>query len=240
MEKIQLNSLTNIISSAINEALSNTHTSTIAKVTKIQDSKISVKPVFKRVIQGVEVELPEFAEVPIFTLQGGSNYRIMPIAIGNYALLIFSERCIDDWLVGGADNKRPREYRMHDYSDAIAIVGLNNVTNAINIPIGFEEVKGNIEHTGDNTQTGNYNLTGNVVQTGNQNITGNVTTTGATTTNILAIGGASPTSSTVSNTSLEFDSSSDILIAGVSLTDFINNHKHSGVVSGGDNTGVPN
>jgi len=188
MEKIQNNSLTNIISSAINEALSNTHTSTIAKVTKIQDSTISVKPVFKRVIQGVEVELPEFAEVPIFTLQGGSNYRIMPIAIGDYALLIFSERCIDDWLVGGADNKKPREYRMHDYSDAIAIVGLNNITNAINIPVGFEEVKGDIEHTGDNTQTGNYYLTGdiehtgNTTQTGDYDLTGNIEQSGNTTT----------------------------------------------------------
>jgi len=49
---------------------------------------------------------------------------------------------------------------MHDYSDAIAIVGLNNVTNAINIPTGHEKVQGDIEHTGDNTQTGDYNLTG--------------------------------------------------------------------------------
>ena len=210
MEKIQLNSLTNIISSAINEALSNTHTSTIAKVTKIQDSTISVKPVFKRVIQGVEVELPEFAEVPIFTLQGGSNYRIMPIAIGDYALLIFSERCIDDWLVGGADNKKPREYRMHDYSDAIAIVGLNNVTNAINIPVGFEEVKGDIEHTGNNTQTGNYNLTGNIEQTGDYTQTGEHIVTG------------------------------DIILNGISLNDFVNNHTHSGVQTGASNTGTPN
>jgi len=210
MEKIQLNSLTNIISSAINEALSNTHTSTIAKVTKIQNSTISVKPVFKRVIKGVEVELPEFAEVPIFTLQGGSNYRIMPIAKGDYALLIFSERCIDDWLVGGADNKKPREYRMHDYSDAIAIVGLNNVTNAINIPVGYEEVKGNIEHTGDNTQTGDYNLTGNVEQTGDYTQTGEHIVTG------------------------------DIILNGISLNDFVNNHTHSGVQTGASNTGTPN
>jgi len=177
-EKLQLNSLTNIINSAINQALSNTHTSTIAKVTKITGATISVKPVFRRVINDIDIELPEFAGVPIFTLQGGSNYRIMPIAVGDYALLIFSERCIDDWLVGGSDNKRPREFRMHDYSDAIAIVGLNNVTNAINIPAGFEEVKGNIEHTGNNTQTGNYNLTGDMQHTGNNTQTGDLGITG--------------------------------------------------------------
>lgn len=178
MIKTQQNTLTNIINNAINEALSNTHTSTIAKITKITGNTISCKPVFKRVINNVEVELPEFSEVPIFTLQGGNNYRIMPISIGDYALLIFSERCIDDWLVGNADNKAPREFRMHDYSDAIAIVGLNNIANAINIPIGFEEVKGNIEHTGNNKQTGNYNLIGDIEQTGNTNQIGNTTVSG--------------------------------------------------------------
>lgn len=173
----QDNTLVKVIQSAINEALSNTHTSTIAKVTKITGNTISVKPVFKRVIDNVEIELPEFAEVPIFTLQGGSNYRIMPIAIGDTALLIFSERCIDDWYYG-ADNKRPREYRMHDYSDAIALIGLNNILKKIDIPSGFEKVNGNVEHTGDLTQTGNYNLTGIFQQTGDYNLTGNSTISG--------------------------------------------------------------
>lgn len=164
----QLDSLTNIIQRAIEEALSNTHTATIAKVTKITGATISAKPVFKRVIRDVEVELPEFSQIPIFTLQGGSNYRIMPIAVGDTALLVFSERCIDDWYYG-ADNKRPREYRMHDYSDAIAIVGLNNVTNAISIPSGHEKVNGDI------IQTGNYTITGNVTVVGNITATGDIT-----------------------------------------------------------------
>ncbi len=175
MFKQQKDTLIHVINSAINQALSNTHTSTIAKVTKITGSTISVKPVFKWVVNDVEIELPEFAEVPIFTLQGGSNYRIMPIVPGDFALLIFCERCIDDWLVGGADNKKPREYRMHDYSDAIAIIGLNNITNAIAIPTGHEEVKGDIVHTGNNTQTGNYTITGNVTVIGDITATGNVT-----------------------------------------------------------------
>jgi hypothetical protein len=179
----QLDTLTNIIQNAIEEALSNTHTSTIAKVTKINGSTIDAKPVFKRVINDTEVELPVFTEIPILTLQGGSNYRIMPIAVGDYALLIFAERCIDDWYFG-ADNKKPREYRIHDYSDAIAIVGLNNINNAISIPSGHEKVNGDIVHTGDNTQTGDYNITGNQIiegnytQEGNMTIEGNFTLTG--------------------------------------------------------------
>ena len=194
MKEQQKDTLTLVIQKAIEEALSNTHTATIAKVTKITGATISAKPVFKRVIGDVEVELPEFAEIPIFILQGGSNYRIMPIAIGDTALLIFSERCIDDWYFG-ADNKKPREYRMHDYSDAIAIVGLNNITNAISIPTGHEEVNGDIE------QTGNYTIKGNITVTG-----GNITVTGG-----------------------------DVTADGISLK----NHVHSGVLTGGNNTGGP-
>ena len=179
MTKIQKDTLTNVLQNAINEALSNTHTSTIAKVTKITGSTISVKPVFKRVLNDVEVELPEFAEVPILTLQGGSNYRIMPIAVGDTALLVFSERCIDDWYLG-ADNKKPREYRMHDYSDAIAIVGLNNINDAIAIPTGHEKVQGDIEHTGDYTLTGE--ITAALYKTGTDSgATGSFTTTDAKT-----------------------------------------------------------
>lgn len=185
MDKIQFNSLTNIITSAINEALSNTHTSTIAKITKIHGDNISVKPVFKRVIKGKEVELPEFPNIPFITMQGGGNYRIMPIAIGDYCLLNFAERCIDDWLVGGADNKKPREYRMHDYSDAIAIVGLNNISNAITIPEGFEKVVGDIVHTGKNTQTGDYFVTGNVDVAGNSDTSGIHTTANLVVTNTI-------------------------------------------------------
>ena len=179
MTKIQKDTLTNVLQNAINEALSNTHTSTIAKVTKVTGSTISVKPVFKRVLNDVEVELPEFAEVPIFTLQGGSNYRIMPIAVGDTALLVFSERCIDDWYLG-ADNKKPREYRMHDYSDAIAIVGLNNINDAIAIPTGHEKVQGDIEHTGNYTLIGD--ITAALYKTGTDSgATGSFTTADAKT-----------------------------------------------------------
>lgn len=156
--KQQLDSLVLGMNKAITESLSNTHTSTIAKVTKINGGVISVKPVFKRVVNDVDIELPEFVDVPVLTLQGGNNYRIMPISVGDYALLIFTERCIDDWFVGGSDNKRPRELRMHDYSDAIAIVGLNKLSNAISIPTDHEKVQGDVIQTGDYILNGNETI----------------------------------------------------------------------------------
>jgi hypothetical protein len=120
-----------IIPQFIDEALANLHTATIAKVTTVGSKTIGCKPVFNRVVNDEEVELPEFVEVPFFTLLGGSSSITMPIEEGDYALLIFSERCIDNWWAG-QDNKRPAEYRMHDYSDAIALVGLK--PGGIDIP----------------------------------------------------------------------------------------------------------
>jgi len=58
---------------------------------------------------------------------------------------------------------------MHDYSDAIALVGLNDMTNAINIPSGHEKVQGDIIHTG------NYTLTGDMLINGNLTVTGTIT-----------------------------------------------------------------
>jgi hypothetical protein len=115
----------------IDEALSNLHTATIAKVTTVGSKTIGCKPVFNRVVNDEEVELPEFVDVPFFTLLGGPSSITMPIEVGDYALLIFSERCIDNWWAG-QDYKRPAEYRMHDYSDAIALVGLK--PGGIDIP----------------------------------------------------------------------------------------------------------
>lgn len=67
-----------------------------------------------------------------------------------------------------------------------------------------------IKMTGDALQLGNYEHQGNRNQTGNYIQVGNHQITG------------------------------DIIINGQSLWSFMNNHTHSGVQSGGSNTGVPN
>lgn len=127
-------SLTEVIRNAIQQALSNTHTSLIARVERVNSSTVDVKPVNKIILgDGVEVELPVFLEVPILTIQGGGSSLSFPITAGDYALLVISESCIDNWWIG-QDNSKPRELRTHDYSDAIAIVGLNNSKNPIVIP----------------------------------------------------------------------------------------------------------
>ena len=73
-----------------------------------------------------------------------------------------------------------------------------------------------IKMTGDCLQLGAYEHQGNRNQTGNYTIDGNINQTGTNT-----IKG-------------------DIIVNGKSLWDFMNNHTHSGVQSGGSNTGAPN
>ena len=162
-EKLQL---TDIIADAIGEALSNLHTATIAKVTAVQEKTISVQPVINRVVDGNSITLPQFTKVPPLFMQGGGSYTAHPIAVGDYCLLILTERCFDRWY-SGADFQDPAEFRMHDYSDGIAIVGINPKAGALTIP----DV---IQQTGDTNQDGDYTRQGSLVQIGDMTITGNL------------------------------------------------------------------
>lgn len=157
---------------AMAESLSNVHTATIAKVTAITGSTISCKPVINRLVDGKSVELPEFISVPVLFMQGGGSYTAHPIAIGDYALLIFTERCFDGWYSGN-DFLPPVEYRMHDYSDGIAIVGINPASSAVPIPTTIVQV-GTMHHTG------NYNIIGDLHVDGDITCTGRLTVAHAT------------------------------------------------------------
>jgi len=158
--------LTDVLNDAIGEALSNLHTATIAKVMSVQEKTISVQPVINRVVDGKSIQLPEFTKVPPLFLQGGGSYTAHPIAIGDYCLLILTERCFDRWY-SGSDFQDPAEFRMHDYSDGIAIVGINPQAGALTIPSV-------IQQTGDTNQDGNYTRQGSLVQIGDMTITGNL------------------------------------------------------------------
>lgn len=169
------NSLMDAMGALELDMLANIHTTTIARVTKVNTKTINVKPVINRIVDGESVELPEFAEVPIIHLHGGSSSIRMPIAVGDYCLLMMNERCIDDWYFG-KDNAEPREQRMHDYSDAIALVGLFNKS-------------GELANVMTTTIIGDVDMTGNLEIIGNITVTGNITASGTITGTIDVIGG---------------------------------------------------
>ena len=204
-EKLQL---TDIMADAIGEALSNLHTATIAKVTAVQEKTISVQPVINRAVDGKSITLPQFTKVPPLFMQGGGSYTAHPIAVGDYCLLVLTERCFDRWY-SGSDFQDPAEFRMHDYSDGIAIVGINPQAGALTIPSV-------IQHTGDTNQDGDYTHQGDTTQIGNLTITGDIQVNG----NITCTGKLTAASATIGG--IDFGS-----------------HTHDGVQPGTGNTGGP-
>lgn len=177
-----------VVEGLITTALSNVHTVTIARVTAVRGSQIDCQPVIARDINGEAVELPVFVKVPLVTLQGGGSYHAFPVAVDDYCLLIVCERCFDRWY-SGQDGRRPAEARMHDYSDGFALVGVNPLSGAIEIPQVIQQTgdtnqdgnythQGNRTHTGDYTQEGNYSLTGDFTHTGAYNQTGDQAVSG--------------------------------------------------------------
>lgn len=90
-----------------------------------------VQILFKRVLPDLSVKsYPLLIDVPVVTLQGGGGALQLPIAAGDQCLLLFSDRRIDEWYQNGGE-AAPASPRLHDMSDAIALVGLN----ALNSPL---------------------------------------------------------------------------------------------------------
>lgn len=208
--------LIDTITLGIEETLANMHTCTIAKVTRVNTKTINCKPVMNRLVDGQSIELPEFAEVPVVVLQGGGSYLHFPITVNDYVLLLFTERCFDGWY-NGQDFQIPLEYRMHDYSDGVAICGLNNAAGLFTIPSVIQRTgdinqDGDITHQGDREQTGLFTLNGDFIINGSGG--GGTATANNVTINVI-IG--------------------DVIADGISLK----NHTHSGVTAGSSSTGGP-
>lgn len=85
----------------------------------------NIQIVFSRVKNdGTVSYYPQLLTCPVVTLQGGGYSMQFPIAVGDTCLILFSDRNIDAWYASGGQQPPPNG-RLHDLSDAIALVGLN-------------------------------------------------------------------------------------------------------------------
>ena len=165
------NDLIDLVNGSLASKLAEIHTVTIAKIVKVNNTTIDVKPVFKRRLEDREVEYPVFTNVPPIFLNGGNNYISFPLTVGDDVLLLVNERCYDNWYEG-LDNKVPLEYRFFDYSDSFALVGIQPKSKAISIPTdGRTNIKGNTYIEGNHEHLGDLNITGNLTVVGNITIT---------------------------------------------------------------------
>ena len=102
----------------------------IGKIEKVTASEqtVEISLQIRRLAEdGTSEAYPVLVDCPYFVLQGGGAYIDMPIAAGDYCLVLFNDRDIDNWW-STANVADPASTRKHSFSDAIAIVGLNPKT----------------------------------------------------------------------------------------------------------------
>lgn len=99
----------------------------IEKVTAAEQTVEVTLQIRRPAADGSSAAIPLLVDVPYFVLQGGGAYIDMPIAAGDYCIVLFNDRDIDVWW-STANMADPATSRKHDLSDGIAIVGINPKT----------------------------------------------------------------------------------------------------------------
>ena len=90
-----------------------------------------VQPQIKQVlVDGTVQDLPVLQDVPVQFPRGGGFVLTFPVAEDDECLLVFADRCIDGWWQSG-EASEPMDYRLHDLSDAMAVVGISSIPHAV-------------------------------------------------------------------------------------------------------------
>lgn len=93
-----------------------------------QTAEVQLKMSF--LLNGEIKEYPLLLDCPCVVLAGGQGALTMPISAGDSCLVLFNDCDMDNWYAGG-QTMPPRTDRLHDFSDAIALVGLRNKQNQL-------------------------------------------------------------------------------------------------------------
>lgn len=172
---------------------------------------VSVQPSIQATVTGAGgkvqlVDLPLLVDVPLVWPRCGRFALTFPVQAGAEVLLVFASRAVDSWWQSGGTANAPVEPRMHDLSDAFAIlaptsqaaklvdvspdaVQLRDVAGTTRVEItpdgkvnvvAVAEVNvtaPTITATGDTTVDGNLTVTGDLVVTGESTLGGIVFST---------------------------------------------------------------
>ena len=176
-----------------------------------QTAEVQVKMSF--LLNGEIKEYPLLLDCPCIILAGGQGSLTFPIQAGDSCLVLFNDRDMDNWYSGG-QTMPPRTDRLHDFSDAIALVGLRNKQNQIS---GYFAQGTEIKYAGSTIKLENGKVT---VTNGTSTVEMNGAAVTVTSANIALVG--------------------DVAVTGaftVNGKDIGPTHKHSGVRSGSDQSG---
>lgn len=127
-----------VLRAAVEYSLVDLHTALPGKVEAYdpETQKADIKPLIKRLVsteEGEELveELPVLPQVPVVFPRTTGAFITFPVAAGDHVLLIFNERSIDKFIAGDGEDTDPDEFRMHDMSDAVALLGFYPDSKAI-------------------------------------------------------------------------------------------------------------
>ena len=150
MKNYTIPDLNNVFEILKNDVYAGLRTLTIGKVLEFNKEKrtvnaqIIITPTCVQLNEKVSnreggMEYPTLTDVPVLDCE----YFSPPIHEGDYCLLIFAERNIDNWLVRDDTDLPPRDQRMHSIADAFAWFGIGNYRNSTFIaPDGYEPPAG--------------------------------------------------------------------------------------------------
>ncbi|WP_434524380.1 phage baseplate assembly protein V [Photorhabdus asymbiotica] len=187
------------------------------------------------------ISLPLLVDVPVVFPRGGGVTLTFPVKAGDECLVVFADRCIDYWWQSGGIQE-PVDPRQHSLSDGFALIGPQSQQQKIsNISISTAQLRSDDGAAYIELDPGSHNVTvitpakltatangGTEITSPEIILNGNVTINGNLSQGMGAGGGTATIQGpvTVSN---------DVTAAGISFK----NHVHSGVQSGGSNTGKP-
>lgn len=214
-------SLLDVLSQHASNERNDIHTALPAKVVSCDGHSATVQLMITQVMKGGEtLALPPLVDVPVGFYRGGGFCVTVPVKAGDEGLVIFAERCIDGWYVSGQQSA-PLDTRFHDYSDAFFLPQGSSQPNRI--PAYSAD---SLSLQTDDGETFIRIKPGKIIMQGDIEHTGNRTQQG----NSLVNGDHSVNGNSES-------SGGTIKHNGKDIGD---THTHSGVETGGGNTGAPN
>lgn len=216
-----------------------------------------VQPCIKRIwFEHGAVDLPVCVDVPVWFPGGGDWFLTFPVKKGDECVLGFFERAIDNWFAQGG-LQSPSEYRLHDLSDGVALVGLNSQPRKIDAFQGDAlelrtrdratrvtmKADGTIENVNPAggtklTSEGQFviNAPGGILLQGNTTIVGALAATPGTAPGTSGVTMTGPVAVTGNITATGgVTATGEVVGNGKSLS----SHKHGGVQTGSGHTAAP-
>lgn len=114
--------LEDVINAGIEKALKDLHTCLpgVVQVFDPDTQTADIQPTIQRKMSGEVINLPLLTGVPVRFPATASFCITLPIAKGDFVLLVFAERSIDNWLENGGIQPA-QDSRTHSLSDAFAL-----------------------------------------------------------------------------------------------------------------------